>query len=68
MRAVTSLLENHAFAFEDRERVGQAVELCLRRRHDFAAAMITVKNASIPCDFTATFDKAARGLPTLRSI
>ena len=68
LTAVASLLGSDAFAFEDRERLGQALSLCGSQSCDFADTMITLKNAAAACECTATFDKAMRGLPGVQLI
>jgi predicted nucleic-acid-binding protein len=64
--AVKSLLDTDAFAFEDRERLGRVVELCGREARDFADTLIALKNTDAACEFTASFDRAMRGLPGVR--
>ena len=66
LTAIASLLESAAFSFEDRDRLSHAVRLCGERACDFADTMIALKNASAPCEYTATFDKAMRTLPGVR--
>ena len=66
LTAIASLLDSDAFAFEDRERLSQALGLCKAQGCDFADTMITLKNAAAACEHTATFDKAMRGLPGVR--
>jgi len=66
LHAVQSLLDNDAFAFEDRERLDKAVTLCRVQARDFADAMIALKNSAAGCDHTASFDKATRTLPGVR--
>jgi predicted nucleic-acid-binding protein len=66
LTAIQSLLGSDAFAFEDRERLNQAVTLCSEQDRDFADAMIALKNAAAPCACTASFDKTMRGLPGVR--
>lgn len=63
LTAVRSLLDSDAFAFEDRERLGHAVELCATQARDFADTMITLRNVAAGCQTTASFDRAMRGLP-----
>ena len=68
LTAIESLLDNDAFGFEDRERLGHALGLCKAQRCDFADTMIALKNAAAGCEHTATFDKAMRGLPGVQLI
>lgn len=63
LMAVKSLLDSGAFEFEDRERLDRTVELCSAQARDFADTMIALKNAALACEFTASFDRAMRGLP-----
>ena len=66
LTAIASLLESNAFSFEDRDRLSHAVSLCGERACDFADTMRVLKNATAPCEYTATFDKAMRALPGVR--
>lgn len=66
LTAVKSLLDNDAFTFEDRERLGRAVGSCSDQPRDFADTMIALKNAAAGYASTATFGKAMRGLPRVR--
>ena len=66
LTAIASLLDSDAFTFKDRERLGQALGLCSAQACDFADTMIALKNAAAACEYTATFDKAMRGLPGAR--
>lgn len=68
LTAIASPRDSDAFAFEDRERLGQALGLCSAPSCDFAATMIALKNAAAACETTATFDKAIRGLPGVQLI
>lgn len=68
LTAIESLLDNDAFGFEDRDRLGQALGLCKAQGCDFADTMIALKNAAAGCERTATFDKAMRGLPGVQLI
>lgn len=60
--ALQSLLDNDAFAFEDRGRLARAVTLCTHRAVDFADTMIALKNTAALCQHTVTFDRGLRGL------
>jgi predicted nucleic-acid-binding protein len=66
--AMQSLLDNDAFAFEDRDRFARAVALCTEQAVDFSDTMIALKNASALCEHTVTFDRAMRGLPSVQVI
>ena len=66
MTAVRSLLQETAFAFEDREAVLQAVELFERCSCGFSDCLVVAKHARHGCDFTATFDRGMRKLPGAR--
>lgn len=66
MAAVRSLLHSDAFAFEGRERLHLAVDRCATHSCDFADAMITLENTATGCEYSASFDKALRGLAGVR--
>ena len=61
--AVRSLLEETAFAFEDREAVAAALTLFETGSCGFADCLVVAKHARQGCDFTATFDRGMRKLP-----
>ena len=61
--AVRSLLEETAFAFEDREAVAAALGLFEAGSCGFADCLVVAKHARQGCDFTATFDRGMRKLP-----
>ena len=61
--AVRSLLQETAFAFDDREAVMQAVEMFEGSTCGFSDCLIVAKHARQGCDFTATFDRGMRKLP-----
>ncbi|MBT9490654.1 MAG: type II toxin-antitoxin system VapC family toxin [Rubrivivax sp.] len=61
--AVRSLLEETAFAFEDREAVAAALSLFEAGSCRFADCLVVAKHARQGCDFTATFDRGMRKLP-----
>lgn len=61
--AVRSLLEETAFAFEDREAVAAAVALFESGPCGFADCLIVARHARQGCEFTATFDRGMRKLP-----
>lgn len=64
--AVRSLLEETAFAFEDRQAVTAALGLFEAGSCGFSDCLIVTKHASRGCDFSATFDKAMRKLPRVK--
>jgi len=64
--AVHSLLEETAFAFEDREAVADAVTLFEAGSCGFADCLVVAKHARQGCDFTATFDRGMRKLPGVK--
>ena len=66
LAAVKSLLHSDSFAFEDRERLDRAIEMCSAQASDFADAMIALKNAAAACEYTASFDRAMRALPDVK--
>ncbi len=66
--AVRSLLEETAFAFEDREAVIQAAEMFERSRCGFSDCLVVAKHASHGCGFTATFDRGMRKLPGAKGL
>jgi predicted nucleic-acid-binding protein len=64
--AVRSLLEETAFAFEDREAVAAALTLFESVTCGFADCLVVAKHARQGCDFTATFDRGMRKLPGVK--
>jgi len=64
--AVRSLLEETAFAFEDRETVASALSLFESGSCGFADCLVVATHARQGCDFTATFDRGMRMLPTVK--
>jgi predicted nucleic-acid-binding protein len=64
--AVRSLLEETAFAFEDREAVAAALTLFQSGFCGFADCLVVAKHARQGCDFTATFDRGMRKLPGVK--
>ncbi len=64
--AVRSLLDEIAFAFEDREAVAAALALFEAGTCGFADCLVVAKHARQGCDFTATFDRGMRKLPGVR--
>lgn len=66
--AVRSLLDEAAFAFEDREAVTGALSLFEAGTCGFADCLVVAKHARQGCDFTATFDRGMRKLPGVKVI
>lgn len=68
--ALRSLLDEAAFAFEDREAVAQAVawfeQDTMATNCGFSDCLVVAKQARHGCDFTATFDRGMRQLPRVR--
>jgi predicted nucleic-acid-binding protein len=64
--ALRSLLEETAFAFEDREAVAAALSLFESGSCGFADCLVVAKHARQRCDFTATFDRGMRKLPGVK--
>jgi predicted nucleic-acid-binding protein len=64
--AVRSLLEETAFAFEDREAVAAALGLFETSPSGFSDCLIVAKHARGGCEFTATFDRGMRKLPGVK--
>ena len=67
MLAVRSVLDETAFAFEDRQAVAQAAELFEHNARGFSDCLVTAKHARLGCTFTATFDRSMQGLPSVRA-
>ena len=68
LNAVRSLLEETAFAFEDRDAVTAAVTLFKAGSCGFADCLVVAKHARHGCNFTATFDRRMRKLPGVKAI
>ena len=66
LTAVRSLLEETAFAFEDREAVAAALTLFDSGSCGFADCLVVAKHARQGCEFTATFDRGTRKLPGVK--
>jgi predicted nucleic-acid-binding protein len=64
--AVRSLLNEIAFAFEDRDAVERAAALFEQGNCGFADALVVAKHAQRGCNFTATFDQRMRKLPGVK--
>jgi predicted nucleic-acid-binding protein len=66
LTAVRSLLEETAFAFEDREAVTRAVAQFEAGSCGLSDCLVVAKHAQQGCDFTATFDRGMRRLPGVK--
>jgi predicted nucleic-acid-binding protein len=64
--AVRSLLDEVAFAFEDREAVRQATVMFEQGSCGFSDCLVVAKHARHGCAFTATFDRGMRRLPGVK--
>ena len=65
--AVRSVLDETAFAFEDRQAATQAAELFERSACGFSDCLVAAKNARLGCAFTATFDRSMQALPGVKA-
>ena len=63
LTAIRSLLDEAAFAFEDREAVMQATELFEHGSCGFSDCLVCAQHARHGCEFTATFVRGMRKLP-----
>jgi predicted nucleic-acid-binding protein len=66
LTAMRSLLDEAAFAFEDRAVVERAVAMFEQSACGFADCLITARHRHLGCEFTATFDRAMRKLPDVK--
>ena len=66
LTAVRSLLDETAFAFEDRDAVTVAVTMFERSTCGFSDCLIAAKHGRLGCEFTATFDRKMRKHPGVR--
>ena len=66
--ALRSLLEETAFAFEDRESIEHAVMLFEDGSCGFSDCLIVAKHSYRGCAFTATFDRGMQRLPGVRAL
>ena len=64
--AVRSLLQETAFAFEDREAVAAALSLFEAGSCGFANCLVVATHARQGCELTATFDRGMRKLPGVK--
>ena len=68
LKAVRSLLDEAAFAFESRDAVAAALALCGRSTCGFPDCLIAAKHAALGCEFTATFHQRMGKLDGARLI
>ena len=61
--AVRSILDETAFAFEDRAAVERAVTLFEQGSCGLSDCLVVAKEAGRGCEFTAAFDRSMRKLP-----
>jgi len=66
LSAVRSLLDEAAFAFEEREAIVRAAAMFEDASCGFSDCLVVAKHAHQGCEFTATFDRAMRKLPGVR--
>ena len=66
LMALRSLLDETAFAFEDRVAVNQAVTLFEAGNCGFPDCLIAARHERLGCEFTATFDRGMRSLPGVK--
>ena len=62
LSAVRSLLQETAFAFEDRDAIAQAVAMFEQSACGFSDCLVAAKHRQLGCEFTATFDRGMRKL------
>lgn len=67
LKAVTSLLNETAFAFEHRETVERAVALFTESSCGFSDCLIVATHALRHCLFTASFDRGMQKLAGVRA-
>lgn len=68
LQAVRSLLNETAFAFEDRDAIVRAAGLFEQYSCGFSDCLVVSKNASLGGEFVATFDRSMRKLPGARAL
>jgi predicted nucleic-acid-binding protein len=66
LTALRSLLDETAFAFEDRDAVEAAVASFEAGSCGFADCLVVARHARHGCEFTATFDRRMRKLPGVK--
>lgn len=64
--AMRSLLDEAAFAFEDRDVIERSVAMFEQSSCGFPDCLIAVKHHRLGCEFTATSDRAMRKLPSIK--
>ena len=64
--AVHILLDETAFAFEDRDAVSLALDLFERNACGFSDCLVAAKHHRLGCSFAATFDRSMRKLPEVK--
>ncbi len=64
--AMRSLLDEAAFAFEDRDVIERSVAMFEQSSCGFPDCLIAVKHHRLGCEFTATSDRAMRKLPSVK--
>jgi predicted nucleic-acid-binding protein len=64
--AVRSLLDETAFAFEDRDAIAMALDLFEHHSCGFSDCLVAAKHRRHGCEFTATFDRTMRKLPDVK--
>ena len=62
LSAVCSLLQETAFAFDDRDAIEQAVAMFEQSACGFSDCLVAAKHRRLGCEFTATFDRGMRKL------
>jgi len=68
LTAVRSLLDEAAFAFENRDAVVRAAALFEHSACGFSDCLVAARHAQLGCTFTATFDRRMRKLPGVKVI
>jgi predicted nucleic-acid-binding protein len=66
--AVRSLLDETAFAFEDRDAIEMALDLFERHTCGFSDCLVAAKHRRTGCEFTVTFDRSMRKLPDVKPL
>ena len=66
LTALKSLIEETAFAFEDRAAVIESVAMFAKGSCGFSDCLIAARHQRLGCQFTATFDRGMRDLPGVK--
>ena len=66
LTALQSLLDETAFAFEDRAAVIESVAMFEKGSCGFSDCLIAARHQRLGCQFTATFDRGMRNLPGVK--